>query len=119
MIKLLDLVLEDGENVTGGVAGLKLRCEGMSKRILLGLSLICFQSSIEDGLKIGRGCISGWSLRHRKSNTGELVGDERDTGRLSGQRGTSILVRSRHKSLDGGRWSIASRIPDKQKSGAE
>ena len=108
MIKLLDFVLKDDKNVTGRVAGLKLCCEGMNKKIVLGLFLICFHGSIEDGLEIGRGCRSGgWNLRHRKSNMGELVGDVRETGRLSGQRGTSVFVSS-------GRWGITARMTEKQ-----
>ena len=83
MIKLLDSVLKDGDNVTGRVTGLKLCCEGMSEKILLGLFLIFFHGSVEDGLEIGRGCRSGgWSLRHGKSNTGEQVSDVRETERL-------------------------------------
>ena len=107
MIKLLDFVLKDGENVTGRVAGLELYCEGMNKKIALGLFLICFHCSIEDGLEVGRGCRSGWSLRHRKRNAGKLVSDVRETGRPkgrpSGQRGTSVFVSS-------GRWGITERM---------
>ena len=44
---------------------------------------------------------------------GEVVGDVRETERLSGQRGTSIFVWDRYKTPDGGRWTIASRMPGK------
>ena len=87
----------------------------MDKKIILGPFFVCFHGCIEDGLEIGKRWRSGgWSLRHRKINPSKLVGDVRETERLSGQSGTSVFVCDRYKSLDGGRWGIASRVPDKQ-----
>src|SRR5579859_3256819 len=67
----------------------------MREKVILGLFLIRFQGSIEDGLESGSGCRRGWYLRHRKSNSDELVSDGRETERLSKQRGshrTIVLV---------------------------
>ena len=59
----------------------------MGEKVFLGLSLIRFQGSTEDGLEIWRvfrrGC-----LRHRKSDTNELV-DDGVGQKTSRQRGTT------------------------------
>lgn len=46
MVKLLDGVLKNGENITGRVAGLKLCREGMSEKVVSSLFLLRLQSSM-------------------------------------------------------------------------
>jgi hypothetical protein len=89
LIKLLDFVLKDDENVIGRVAGLELCCERMGEKVLFGLFLIGFYGSVEDGVEIGggRGCGRGCSLRHGKSSTDELVREDKGAGKPLRQRG--------------------------------
>ena len=49
----LDLLVKDGENVGGRVAGLKLGGEGMDKKIFLGACFVGFQRIVDDYLEIG------------------------------------------------------------------
>ena len=63
----------------------------MDKKVVLGLFLIRFQGSNEDGLEISRGwrSLRRMGMRHVRSNSDELAGDGRETERLSRGRGTS------------------------------
>jgi len=51
MVELVNFIMKHNKDVTRRVAGLKLRCEGMCKKISLCPSLIGFQGSDEDGTK--------------------------------------------------------------------
>ena len=73
LFELLYLGAEDGQDVGGRVAGLQLDHQWMHEKVFLGLLLILFDGSIEDGLEIGRGGRSRWSLRHRKNRRLILV----------------------------------------------
>ena len=53
LLELVDLVMKHRQYVTGSVAGLQLRCEGMSKKVSLCLFLVRFDGSDEDGAEIG------------------------------------------------------------------
>ena len=46
-----DLLLKDGEDILGRFTGLKPRKERVLGKIFLGLTLVSFQSSIENGRK--------------------------------------------------------------------
>jgi hypothetical protein len=56
--KLLDLIsfLKNGEYGTGRVAGLEVGGQLMREKVILCLLFVPKQSSIENGLEIGRGC---------------------------------------------------------------
>jgi hypothetical protein len=68
MIELLDLLLKDGENGTGGIARLELGGEGMCKEVVLCTLLVIVQCVIDDQLEVrGRGG-SREGVRHEEEN---------------------------------------------------
>jgi hypothetical protein len=47
------LLVKDGKNCAGRIAGLELDSEGVGKKIILCVLFVCFQGIIEDELEIG------------------------------------------------------------------
>jgi hypothetical protein len=68
------LLSKDGEDSFGGITGLKRGKERMLDEVLLSLTLVFFQSNVENGGKVGmRG------RRRRDSGHGVIVrGEERE-----------------------------------------
>jgi hypothetical protein len=75
------LLLKDGEDSLGGFTGLKPGKERMLGEILLSLTLVFFQSNVENGGKVGMGGRRGRDGGHgvtgpwRRGGKG-IVGDE-------------------------------------------
>jgi len=55
LIELGSLLSKDGEDSLGGMTGLKPRKERMLGEVLFSLTVVFFQSSVENGGKIGMG----------------------------------------------------------------
>jgi hypothetical protein len=81
LTKLGVLISKDGEDCLGGFTGLKPGKEGMLGEVLLSLTVVCFQSSVENRGKVGmggghrrdsgHGVTGPWEKRGK-----EMVGDE-------------------------------------------
>ena len=50
-VKFLDLILKDGDDGVGRLAGLKLGCKRMCEKVILGLLLVGLQRCFEDCLE--------------------------------------------------------------------
>jgi len=69
------LLVKDSENCAGRVAVLELGGEWMGKKIFLCALFVCFQSIVEDELKIGGrdgGGSSGVRVRHKGGGSEEI-----------------------------------------------
>ena len=64
LIELEGFLFQDGEYSFGGVTGLKPRKERMLGEVLLSLTLVFFQSGVEDGGKVGMGGRPGRDRGH-------------------------------------------------------
>jgi hypothetical protein len=64
LIELGGLFSKDGEDSFGGMTGLKPGKEGMLGEVLLSLTLVFFQSSVENGGEVGMGGRCGRDSGH-------------------------------------------------------
>jgi hypothetical protein len=71
LIELGGLLSKDGEDSFGGITGLKLGKEGMLGEVLLSLTLVRFQSKVENGGKVGIGGRRGRVSRHGVTARGD------------------------------------------------
>jgi len=71
LVELGGLLSKDGENSFGGTTGLKPGKERMLGEVLLGLTLIFFQSSVENGGKVGMRGRRGRDSGHDATVRGE------------------------------------------------
>ena len=63
-IRLGGLLSKDGEDSFGGITGLKRGKEGMLGEVLLSPTVVFFQSSVENGGKVGMGGRRGRDSGH-------------------------------------------------------
>jgi hypothetical protein len=71
LIELGGLFSKDGEDSFGGITGLKRRKERMLGEVLLSLTLVFFQSKVENGGKVGIGSGGGRDGGHGVIARGE------------------------------------------------
>jgi len=79
LTELGGLLSKDGEDSFGGMTGLKADKERMVGEVLLSLTLVLFQSNVENGGKIGMGGRRGRVSGHGVTCRGEER--ERDSWR--------------------------------------
>jgi hypothetical protein len=65
LIELGDLFSKDGEDIFGGITGLNPGKEGMLGEVLFSLTIVFFQSNVENGGKVGMGGRGGRDSGHR------------------------------------------------------
>jgi hypothetical protein len=71
LIELGGLLSKDVENIFGGTTGLKAGKEGMVDEVLLSLTVVLFQSKVENGGKVGMGGGCGRDGGHGVTVRGE------------------------------------------------
>ena len=79
LIELGVLLSKDGEDSLGGITGLKPGKEWVVGEILLSLTLVLFQSKVENGGEVGMGGGCGRGGRHGATARGEERGRGRDS----------------------------------------
>ena len=79
LIEPRGLVSKHGEDSFGGITGLKAGKERMLGEVLLSLTLVCFQSRVENGGKVRMGCRCGWDSGHGVTARGEELERKRDS----------------------------------------
>jgi hypothetical protein len=76
LIEFGGLFSKDCEDSIGGIAGLKPGKEGMLGKILLSLTVVFFQSDVENGGKVGMGGRRGRDGRHGVTGLRKREGKE-------------------------------------------
>jgi hypothetical protein len=71
LIELEDLLSKDGEDGFRGMTGLKPGKKGMVGEVLLSVTLVFFESSVENGGKVGMGGRRGRDSGHGVTARGE------------------------------------------------
>ena len=80
LIEIGGLLSKDSEDSFGGITGLKPGKERMLGEVLLGLTLVFFQSSVENGGRVGMGGRCRRDSRHGVTELWRRVGQrERDS----------------------------------------
>ena len=79
LIELGVLLSKDGEDSFGGITGLKPGKERVVGEILLSLTLVLFQSKVENGGEVGMGGGCGRDGGHGVTARGEERGSRKDS----------------------------------------